>query len=325
MPTRRAFLGTLAAAACAPEGRPGDSAAGNADDPETLPPITPNDEFYTVAISAWQPDEAWLAAWSLRLTTPEGGDHALSLDALRAMPTTEQERTISCIGSTTGRFTGNAIWTVLSLGDLLDSVGIVTNAKYIRFTSGDGYTTTLPMRDLDEGLSLALAMNGEDLPAGHGAPVRALVPGRYGMKNPKWIERIDLVEEWEAGTWEARGWSDSAAYQVASWFIKPDAYATVAPEGGYIHGIAFAGEAGISKVELSDDQGKTWFEAEIVYPGGAGVWTIWRAVWVPPAAGEYTLVVRATAADGRVQAYTEVYDADLDGFEGFDQRTFVAT
>ncbi len=310
-------------AACAPGTSGPDTAAGNADDPTSLEPITPNDDFYTVAISGWQPDEAWLAAWSLTITDPDGNSFSLSLDDLAAVGTAEVEHTLSCIGSRSGSATGNAVWTVVSLDELLAFLGIESDAPYLRFTSGDGYSTTLPRTDVANGLGLATGMNGVPLPSAHGAPLRALVPGRYGMKNPKWIERIDLVNEWEAGFWESKGWSDSAEYHVFSWFIKPDAYATAAKEGAYIHGIAFAGERSVAKVELSEDGGLTWFEAEIVYPGGPGVWTIWRLHWVPSSTGEVTLQVRATAADGTVQADTETSDADLDGLEAHDRRIFV--
>ena len=92
----------------------------------------------------------------------------------------------------------------------------------------------------------------------------------------------------------------------------------------YLKGIAFAGEAGIERVDLSDDDGETWKEAGISYRGGPGVWTLWQLFWVPPAAGSYSLLVRATAADGRVQGDTELYDTDLDGLERFDTCLVVA-
>lgn len=331
MPTRRAFLGSLAATACAASATPGDSgpAPGPPADPgddTPLEPITPNAEFYRVAISGYTPTEEALAAWTLTLADEDGQTVVLAAADVAALAGTDEERTISCIGGSSSRTVGNAVWTGLRLDELFDAVGFHPDERFpwVRFTSGDGYATTLPRADLDAGLRLVWGMNGEALPADHGAPFRALVPGRYGMKNPKWIQRIELVEELEAGFWESRGWSQDAEYQVMSWFVQPYGGAQVTDEGAWLKGLAFAGEAGITKVELSDDDGATWTKAEITYAGGPGVWTLWRLRWVPPAAGTYTIVVRATAADGRVQAATEVYDADLDGLEAFDSLIVAA-
>jgi len=331
MPTRRSFLGALAATACAsatsrstptnpgPPADPGDDAP--------LEPITSNEDFYRIFVSPTVPDEAAVAAWTLTVATEDGDEEVLTLADVEAIGGEEQERTLSCIGGSSSSTVGNALWTATRLDTLLDAVGLApaTRLKWVRFTAFDGYTTCVPRSDVAAGLALAWKMNGVALPVSHGAPFRALVPGRYGMKNPKWIQRIDFIEELEAGFWESRGWSQDAEYQVASWFVAPNAGAEVTPDGAWLKGIAFAGEAGISQVDLSDDGGLSWFEAEITYPGGPGVWTLWRVKWVPPAPGAYTLLVRATAADGRVQADLEPYDGDLDGLEALDPRGVTAT
>ena len=57
-------------------------------------------------------------------------------------------------------------------------------------------------------------MNGVPLPTEHGYPVRLLVPGRYGMKNPKWITSIDFVDQPFTGYWDQQGWSKDAVYQT---------------------------------------------------------------------------------------------------------------
>jgi hypothetical protein len=72
-----------------------------------------------------------------------------------------------------------------------------------------------------------------------------------------------------------------------------------------VKGIAFGGDRGISRVELSFDDGQTWSDAEIYYSGGNLAWSLWKAQWTPAAVGDYALVVRATDGDGDVQEWEE--------------------
>ena len=327
MTSRRDLLASAAAlgAACSAESRESASApGGELVHPQTLDlpsPITANEDFYVVAVSRWKPDDAFLASYTLTLADADGGEVVLTLDEIRGIGGALQERTLSCIGSSTVRATGNAEWTAISLRALLAAVGFAPadDLGAIRITAGDGYVTDLPRSDLDRGLALAYEMNGEPLPAEHGAPLRALVPGRYGMKNPKWITRIDFVPDIEPGFWESRGWSQEAEYLVASWFYSPASGAVVSLQtGAWITGIAFAGERGIVRVEVSGDNGATWQDAEIVYPGGPGVWTTWKFHYLPRLAGDFDLRVRATDGEGTVQRQAEDYDVDLDGLEAWD-------
>jgi DMSO/TMAO reductase YedYZ molybdopterin-dependent catalytic subunit len=334
MPSRRSVLrglGGLAVAACKPESSAkGGDDTGDSDAPVVagddtpLEPITSNDDFYTIASSGWAPDEAWLSAWTLTIADPSGDLAALTLAEVQGAGGSEQERTLCCIGGSSERTISNARWTAIRLADLLAALGLAPSGNWILFTSGDGYATCIPASDLDAGLALAWEMNGEALPAGHGAPLRALVPGRFGQKNPKWIERIEFLDDYVDGFWESRGWSDEATYKVQSWFHEPDAYAEITWEGAWLKGTAFAGERGIAKVEVSDDAGNSWQVAEVTYAGGPGVWTQWRLAWTPSTTGEVEVWVRATAADGEVQVDAEPDgDVDLDGLEAFDRRRFI--
>ena len=76
---------------------------------------------------------------------------------------------------------------------------------------------------LDRDTLLAWGMNGAPLPRAHGAPVRAIVPGIYGMKNAKWIESIDVIAGDHQGYWQRQGWSDTAPYTTLSRFDVPRA------------------------------------------------------------------------------------------------------
>lgn len=331
MPTRRQFVartGTLFGTAslvggCADDS--GDSTAEVADfgDDTPLPTTLDNEAFYQISSSSWVPTAEWLAGWSLKLRDGTGAERALSLTDLQNAGGSDLERTISCIGSSSGYLMGNAWWTGIRLDALLAYLGVDPVGDWILFVSGDGYSTCVPRSDVEAGLTLVWRMNGVDLPEDHGAPLRALTPGRYGQKNPKWIESIEFVPDYIEGFWESRGWSDEATYQISSWFLEPREYSEVSQQGVWLKGCAFAGEAGISRVEISDDGGTTWKDAEITYAGGPGVWTLWRFPWVAPYMDVVEVRVRATAADGRVQGDLEPSDQDLDGFEGLHRWTYV--
>ena len=72
-----------------------------------------------------------------------------------------------------------------------------------------------------------------------------------------------------------------------------------------VKGIAYGGDRGISRVEVSYDDGKTWSDAEVYYKGGDLAWSLWKAQWTPTATGDYALVVRATDTKGDVQRWEE--------------------
>ena len=96
---------------------------------------------------------------------------------------------------------------------------------------------------------------------------------------------------------------------VRSRFDIPDDKAELSlaqtPDGIPLKGIAFAGDRGVTRVEVSADDGKNWVEAKIDYPGTKLTWVLWSYRWKPEAPGEYKLVVRATDGGGAVQRFDE--------------------
>jgi hypothetical protein len=98
-------------------------------------------------------------------------------------------------------------------------------------------------------------MNGEPLTPEHGFPVRLLVPGIYGMKDVKWITRIEAVDTDIKGYWQRRGWDDRAEYKTMSRIDAPDSRVNGETT---IAGMAFAGDRGVSKIEVSTDGGASW-------------------------------------------------------------------
>jgi DMSO/TMAO reductase YedYZ molybdopterin-dependent catalytic subunit len=156
---------------------------------------------------------------------------------------------------------------------------------------------------MQPGSLLAYDMNGALLNGTHGAPLRLVVPGIYGMKNVKWITKLEVVAIDYKGYWQRRGWDDRAEYQTMSRIDV--ARASRAGEPATIAGIAFAGDRGIARVEVSTDGGATWRDAELRAPLSPNAWVLWRLEWTPPAAGTFTVVVRATDGRGDVQTKRE--------------------
>ena len=93
--------------------------------------------------------------------------------------------------------------------------------KYIVFRCADGYDVGIPIdRGLLNGSILAYEMNGAALTAEHGFPIRAIIPGLYGMKS-KWITEIELVDNFYQGYWQRKGWANNAKYNTHSFIVIP--------------------------------------------------------------------------------------------------------
>jgi hypothetical protein len=190
---------------------------------------------------------------------------------------------------------------------------VKSGATYVIFRSADGYDVGVPLdRALIDGTILAYQINGTPLPDEHGFPIRVIVPGYYGMMNAKWVTSIELVKETYQGYWQRRGWANEAEYQTGSAIVAPgqseiDArfgipgHSQVMRGKAPIVGIAFAGDRGIEKVEVSTDGGQTWTQASIKDPLSGNTWVLWTAEWNPPALGSYKIAARATDKTGATQ------------------------
>lgn len=281
--------------------------------------VTANADFYTVSKNLADP-RVRVAAWNLHISGEVRRAVALSYDEVRAMPHREQWQTLLCISNAVGGdFMGNAVWTGVPLADLLARTGGVTpQARRVLFRAADGYADSVPLEAaLDPAALLATTMNGEPLPNEHGAPARLLLPGVYGMKNVKWVTALDVVSDNVRGYWQQRGWSDAAVVKTTSRIDFPRRGGVGAAETTRIAGVAFAGNRGISRVEISDDGGQTWRAARLAPPKGPLTWVLWDAPW-SPVAGEYRLMVRATDGRGAIQP-SETAPALPDGAAGYHQ------
>jgi len=285
--------------------------------------VTPNDEFYTVQKnfvapmvdpSTWQLTVGGLVATSRTYTSAE----------LLQLSSREQYHTLICVSNEVGGgLIGNARWSGVPLRQVLEDAGVRPGATWVEFTCADGYTVGVPLsKALDDGAFLALFMNGERLPHDHGFPVRALIPGLYGMMNPKWINSISLVDREVVGYWQRQGWTNEGTIRLVTIIslVPTDAHEGVETTVG---GVTFAGDRRITRVEVSDDGGVTWNLAEVKEPLSEFAWAIWRYSWTPPRTGRVRLVARAwELRDGVEVAQEEMrqspYPAGATGYDGYD-------
>jgi DMSO/TMAO reductase YedYZ molybdopterin-dependent catalytic subunit len=261
--------------------------------------ITPIRDFYKVSKNAFDP-QVDARHWRLDVVGLVDKPLSLTYEDIKALPSAEQYATLACISNEVGGdLIGNALWRGVRLKDVLAEAGVRPGVVDLLLHAGDDYTDSIPIsRALAEVTLLVYEMNGEPLTVEHGFPVRLLVPGIYGMKNVKWLNRIEAVDFDFKGYWQRRGWDDRAEYKTMS---RIDAPASSVKGEAAIAGIAFAGDRGVSKVEMSTDGGRTWEPAEIKSPLSRLTWVLWHRSWSPEQPGKHRIVVRATDGIGVTQ------------------------
>jgi DMSO/TMAO reductase YedYZ molybdopterin-dependent catalytic subunit len=271
-------------------------------------PITPNDLFYCVTKNVIDP-HVNVDLWHLEVNGLVQNRATYRFQDLKAFNPVEQETTLMCISNgLDAGLMSNAVWKGVALRDLLDPAGPLADAQRVRLYGVDNYTDTIPIeKALDLNTILAWQMNGVDLPHRHGYPLRAIVPGYFGEKHVKWLTRIELTGADAKGFYETQGWGPDFITPTRSRIDVPehDSRFAVHDLPIEIKGIAFGGDRGISRVEISDDDGETWDDANIHYPGTKLTWALWSYAWRPENVDDYTLVVRATDGEGAVQEWEE--------------------
>ncbi|MEU1756816.1 sulfite oxidase [Micromonospora matsumotoense] len=264
----------------------------------------------------------------------------LGLTELRERPRVTRRVTMECAGN--GRAllhprpvsqpwlveaAGNAEWTGTPLAPLLREAGIAPEAVDVVFTGADhgvergveqDYQRALPVADaLRDEVLLAYEMNGAPLLPQHGAPLRLIVPGWYGMAHVKWLRAISVL------TGEFDGYQNAVAYRLRRDADDPgvpvtriEPRALVRPPGFpdfmsrsrvlrpgpcTVDGRAWSGHGPVAAVEVTTDGGVSWTPATLDPPtGGEWSWRRWRYEWTPQP-GRYSLGARATDASGRTQ------------------------
>ena len=262
----------------------------------------------------------------------------LDLDAIRSRPGISAAVTLECAGNGRAQLlprpvsqpwlteaVGTARWSGTSLSSLLREAGIADGAVDVVFTAADhgiergfeqDYQRALPLAEaMSEQVMLAYEMNGAPLPPQHGAPLRLVVPGWYGMAHVKWLHKITVVAEpfdgFQMRAYRLRDTPDEPGIPLTR--IEPRALLVppgfpdfmtrrrVVRSGAVkIEGRAWSGWAPVSMVEVSIDGGDTWELADVDAPQGRHGWARWTWTW-DSEPGSYALSCRATDASGRTQ------------------------
>ncbi|MBC7813526.1 MAG: molybdopterin-dependent oxidoreductase, partial [Burkholderiales bacterium] len=276
--------------------------------PGTRPELTPVEDHYRIDITI-RPPELDASEWRLNVSGLFDNPAMMTLDELmNSHEPIDAFITMSCISNQVGGdLIGTQRWTGIRLNELLADWSPQSNATALKISSADGFDEFLDLETAmsDDRIMLCYAWDGEQLPVRNGFPLRVHIPNHFGMKQPKWITDIEAVEDAGEGYWVRRGWS-AEAIALSTSVIDTVADQSAVDEDGQtlvpIGGISWAGDRGISSVEVQVDGGE-WAEAELREPLSDRTWIIWRYDW-PFVEGMHTFAVRAFEGDGTMQIVT---------------------
>jgi sulfane dehydrogenase subunit SoxC len=269
-------------------------------------------------------------------------EHPITLDlpTLLAQPTVTRRVTMECAGNGRARLmprpisqpwldeaVGTAEWTGVPLAPVMEQAGVRSGAVEVVFTGADHGVERGVEQDYQRGLSvaevrsgeplLAHTMNGQPLPVQHGAPLRLIVPGWYGMAHVKWLVRITVLDR------AFDGYQNQTAYRIMQdadesgepvtrirprALLRPPGFpdfqtrTRIVDTGTHqLTGRAWSGLAPVERVEVSVDSGTTWADATLGPEGAPYEWRRWHWTWVADDPGRFELCARATDAEGNVQ------------------------
>jgi DMSO/TMAO reductase YedYZ molybdopterin-dependent catalytic subunit len=304
--------------------------------------ITPTGLHYL--LTHWDIPEVDPQTWSLQIDGAVENALALSLEDIRRRPAVTMPVTMECAGNGRARMTprslgqpwlheaiGTAQWTGTPLRGVLEDAGVRSDAVELVFTGADaGYQGEI-LQDYQRSLTvadatrpevlLAYEMNGRPLEPQHGAPLRLLVPGWYGMTSVKWLVRIEAVTE------RFDGYQQSVAYFLQADEDDPGTPVTrimpralmippgiteyparrrfLAPGRVTIRGRAWSGRAPVARVQVGVDG--AWSDAILEEPLGEFAWRGWSFAW-DATPGEHDLSCRASDAAGNAQPLDPIWN-----------------
>lgn len=225
---------------------------------------------------------------------------------------------------------GNARWTGVLLRDVLDRAGVKPGALQVRFNGLDepvvpeapDFRKSLDIDHARDGeVMIAFAMNGEQLPLLNGFPLRLVVPGWYSTYWVKMLSDIEVIDRADDDYWMTTAYTipdtphanitpgQTGVRMVPISRMVPRSFFTNVAEGASlpadagatIRGIAFGGDTGVAKVELSMDDGQTWQPATLGEDHGKYSFRRWETNGLELINGRHSLMVRCTNLSGDVQ------------------------
>jgi DMSO/TMAO reductase YedYZ molybdopterin-dependent catalytic subunit len=261
----------------------------------------------------------------------------LAIDDLRSLPARSLMVTLECAGNgrafvdppapgeqwRTGAV-GTAEWTGASLREVLEMAGPLATAIEVLCVGADSgtpaavgtriaYERSLPIADaLRDDVLLAYAMNGADIPPEHGAPLRLVVPGWYGMASVKWLARLRLIEQSFDGFFQTKRYvvGDRPLREIAvrALITSPREGERLAARPFVARGYAWSGRGDLARVEVSTDGGQGWRDAKLGEAPSRYAWREWEAT-ITPTGGPLVLLARAVTSAGVTQPLHEVRTA----------------
>lgn len=301
--------------------------------------ITPTEQFYVrnhFPVPAIDPSK-----WLFQVEGAVERPMALTLAQLKSLESKTRPLLLECAGN--GRVflapqargvqwqlgaVGCAEWTGVPLATILERAGVKKSAVEVVFQGADhgavaeppspgpiSYARSLPLdKAMQPEVMLAWGMNGKDLLPAHGAPLRAVVGGWYGMSSVKWLTRILVVEKPYQGFWQTLDYTyfnrvsglptlaPITAMRLKSQIARP-AMGEFIPAGKpyKIVGAAWSGDDKIGQVDVSTDGGKSWTAAKLIGKEVPFCWRLWEYEWQSPKPGKATLMCRATEISGLIQ------------------------
>lgn len=292
---------------------------------------TPNNDFYI--IQHYNQPEIDAQSFRLKVSGLVERELNLSMAQLQSRPRIEIDAGFECGGNGERLFQGligNARWAGCSLKDLLQEAGIRPEGIEVVFYGIDkgmesvrdlsveqAFGRSMHIDDaLQDDILLAYEMNGEPLPLYHGAPLRLLVPGWYGVANVKWLGQIHVQDRRYMGRFMARDyvtlsrvdiggeerWEERSVTKMR---LKSSIVRVTRNNSRYtISGFVLNDGTPLRSVEVSIDDGP-WQAATLDPQNSRYSWKLFSLVWDDPAPGEHTIVSRVIDANGQVQATPE--------------------
>lgn len=225
-----------------------------------------------------------------------------------------------------------ATWTGVRLRDVLEDVGIKSNAVYIGYHAADTHLSGDPTKEpisrgvpigkaLQEETLLAFKMNGQDIPLVHGYPLRLVCGGWPASASGKWVNRISIRNKVHDGAKMTGTSYRVPCKSVAPGEIVPNEKMCIIesmpvkslityPKTGAIlkkgrllniRGHAWAGELEVTKMEYSIDFGSTWKICSLEKPTNRLAWQRFSATIDFPEKGYYEVWAKATDSNGKSQ------------------------
>ncbi len=319
--------------------------------------ITPVNHFF-VRNHMFEPAKIEASTWKLTIGGEVEKPLTLTLADLEKVPVHFVTNAMECAGNGRSLHNpkvpgiqwgkgavGNAKFSGPSLKVVLEKAGVKNTGKHVMFRGLDEvpgkvppFIRSIPIeKAIDADTLIATHMNGAPLTQHHGFPARVVTPGWAGAASCKWLTEISVLDKPADGNFMIPGYRmpntpvkpgeavkpedthSVTGLTVKSLIAAPSEGAKLRPGKQEIKGVAWAGEADITKVEISTDGGSSWTPAELGKDHAKYAWRLWSYAWKPAKSGDYLILSRATDSQGRAQPDAAVWNPSGYLYNAYDQ------